>query len=401
MESLEFESDRHWTVTKMPDTETVRLREEGTGFVYEVPASRVRKARTNMLYSEVSDGLHPKWCRCGKECYSKLSAETVRNRRYELLRLPSEANAAEHIAGCLRRSAYGYVVGGQTVCATVYRKVWAVGEKKLKLAMRMAKKSGPIVFTRNKRPGGNLAVKTRHSYAFWDQFFDKYCQRPTETLRLFPVNKSMRLLYEQHFLPWWAGQNQPEAEKPGISTFKAVRWTSDFKDVTRRAKHHHCRCATCHSLSSRLLRLTEVPEDLRGWQRDWRLHNESVCKWRTLEGTLKAQAQDPNSDLILLEYDDTQAMGVPRLQHRPIKNLTKTRFNVVPWFCKNHSTGVGDYVYMSKNRYEKGANRLITMLHASLRRVKADYTHPHYQRRQLVIIADNASDNKNNELLGY
>ena len=56
---------------------------------------------------------------------------------------------------------------------------------------------------------------------------------------------------------------------------------------------------------------------------------------------------------------------------------------------------------MAKGRWEKGANRLITQLYAAIRRTKRDYTHRSYRARRLTLIADNASENKNNLVLTF
>ena len=146
------------------------------------------------------------------------------------------------------------------------------------------------------------------------------------------------MIYDEHFAEWWKTKSYPECEKPGFSLFKQVRWDSDFAEVKRRRKHHHCRCKTCHQLSTRLLNLNGDVQERRQWEQDWRVHNDSVDRWHKLESSLISLAQDPLSDVIVLQHDATQAFGLPRCQHRPIKNLTKTRFNVVPWLVKNHGT---------------------------------------------------------------
>ena len=70
---------------------------------------------------------------------------------------------------------------------------------------------------------------------------------------------------------------------------------------------------------------------------------------------------------------------------------------------KNHGTGDNDYVYTEKGRYEKSANHMITTIHAILPRNKSSYGEgkTKHMARRLVVIADNASDNKNNEMYAY
>ena len=83
-------------------------------------------------------------------------------------------------------------------------------------------------------------------------------------------------------------------------------------------------------------------------------------------------AQHPQR-LSLFMYDDTGAMSFPHLTNRDYKNLSHRRLQVVPWLVHDFSRQKRDYVYMVKNRFPKGANRIITELHAAVRRLKSDY----------------------------
>jgi hypothetical protein len=66
----------------------------------------------------------------------------------------------------------------------------------------------------------------------------------------------------------------------------------------------------------------------------------------------------------------------------------------------NYSTGEHLYVYMLKKKFKKLANRLITVLYHLLRRVKWG-SHPCRFAKDLILIADNASENKNNVLFVF
>ena len=85
----------------------------------------------------------------------------------------------------------------------------------------------------------------------------------------------------------------------------------------------------------------------------------------------------------------------------PLKNMPTSRFNVIPWYIGNFGARHKDYIYMAKGRWGKGANRLITQLYAAIRRVKSDYTGRSYRARNLTLVADNASENKNNLVLVF
>ena len=397
-------TDAEWRVLMEPSSPKVLLTETSTGFVYEVTPSRTPKARVALRYSNVLAVLHPLSCECGKQCTSDLTPSTILNIRQEIIAQENEHLVTEFLAANIRRAGKKFVIGSKTVCRKFFAKALGVGENKVKKARNLANAPVGTPVIRNLFAGsGKEPVKSNHAYAFWNSFFDQFCQRPTDDLRLFPVNKSFNMIYKEHFEHWWQEKSHPDCEKPSLSLFKQVRWDSDFEDVKKRAKHHHCRCKTCHQLSTRLLKLHGDPEERRQWKQDWRVHNNSVDRWHKLESSLISLAQDPLSDVVVLQHDATEMSGLPRLQHRPIKNLTKTRFNVVPWLVKNHGTGENDYVYTAKGRYEKGANQMITTLHALLRRLKSSYDgkkNKHLARR-LVMIADNASDNKNNELYAY
>ena len=104
---------------------------------------------------------------------------------------------------------------------------------------------------------------------------------------------------------------------------------------------------------------------------------------------------------MLLKYDDTPKLGLPHMGHRTGKNLHYYRFDVVPWLVHDVTGRRKEYFYTPYGSQGKGANRLITMLHSVLRRAKEDYGHERHKARKLVLIADSASDNKNNEMFMY
>lgn len=396
--------DLEWGVDMTPESPKVVLTEKATGYVYEMTQSRAPKARVALKFDNVLAALHPQACECGKQCTTGLNPTTILDLRKEVIAQGSEDLVTEFMAANIRRADRKFVIGSKQVCRGFYAKALGVGLNKVKKARTLANAPVGTRVVRSRFAGsGREPKKSNHAYAFWDSFFDQFCQRPHEGLRLFPVNKSFQMIYDEHFAEWWKTKSYPECEKPGFSLFKQVRWDSDFAEVKRRRKHHHCRCKTCHQLSTRLLNLNGDVQERRQWEQDWRVHNDSVDRWHKLESSLISLAQDPLSDVIVLQHDATQAFGLPRCQHRPIKNLTKTRFNVVPWLVKNHGTGDNDYVYTAKGRYDKGANHMITTIHALLRSIKSSYGEgkTKHMARRLVVIADNASDNKNNEMYAY
>ena len=93
-------------------------------------------------------------------------------------------------------------------------------------------------------------------------------------------------------------------------------------------------------------------------------------------------------------------MGLPRLTNRPPKGVPEKRLAFVPQSLTNHSTGENFYIYMLKKKFKKMANRLITVLYHCLRRIKWG-THECRKAPDLYLLADNASENKNNEMFAF
>ena len=243
--------------------------------------------------------------------------------------------------------------------------------------------------------------------AFWEVFIELFSQKPNAQTRLYPVELSKENIFNDCFEPWFRRQVEGGIyaleDKPGISTFKAAfKSNPRFKDVKKRAKHRHCRCVTCAALKRERLQAFKTGAAIEDWQQRFNLHEEEVRQWRGFEEYLKTLAvSDPEHNVVLC-YDDTQAFGVPRCTNRPLKNFGHERFNVVPWCMIDYSNSSRkDYVFSSKWTMEKGSNRLISMLHMCLRRIKSNYKKPGHKARKLWCIADSASDNKNNDLFAY
>ena len=172
--------------------------------------------------------------------------------------------------------------------------------------------------------------------------------------------------------------------------------------MKKKAKHRHCRCVTCSNLKTERLGAYANGAAIDDWEQRFNLHEEEVRQWHTFEEYLKSLGVSNPDNNVVLCYDDTQSIGVPRCTNRPLKNFGHERFNVVPWCVINYSDSLSkDYIYSPKWTATKGSNRLISMLHLCLRRIKSNYDKPSHKARTLWLIADSASDNKNNELFAY
>lgn len=101
-----------------------------------------------------------------------------------------------------------------------------------------------------------------------------------------------------------------------------------------------------------------------------------------------------------LAYDDTKSFGLPHFSKRDYKGLTSSRFEVIPFLIEDYSLNKRSYIYTAKGRFKKGGNRLCTELYHQLRAIKFSGTRAAYARK-VVMIADNASENKNMTLLAF
>jgi hypothetical protein len=185
----------------------------------------------------------------------------------------------------------------------------------------------------------------------------------------------------------------------------SARFSAEFLDAVKRAKHHHCRCGTCASLEQELMQTWKARQDLTAVRKKISEHQGEVRAWRDFETYLQNVSTHTPSSMVLLSYDDTSALGLPRFSNRPIKNMTTGRVNVIPFNLTNHGASEQFYFYTLKGQFLKGANRLCTTLFHVLRRIKGQSSTPvqraQQQARRLVLLADNCSENKNNTLLCF
>jgi hypothetical protein len=144
------------------------------------------------------------------------------------------------------------------VCSTMWAAMFGVCETKMK-RIRLLVKNGSTSSYHGNQFKSNTYQKQNICHSFWTHFL-KDCQRPTDTIRLFPVNKSFQFIYDEYFVSWFSKMKFPgipQDERPWIPsfpTFKRARWHSDFADVVRRPKHYHAMCRDCDELRGIRLR---------------------------------------------------------------------------------------------------------------------------------------------------
>ena len=397
----------HWTVTAAPNQPKMAVITERKGGKhtnnrsFTVPDTRVLKAMKLLAPEMMVNAMLPTSCTCKRECHRHLTFDLMTNARLEVASATSEAGVGELLTGKLRATPGKYTVNNRECCQMHFAAVYGVYKPKVKLAFEVANGSPTAA------PFNTRDVRLQHPapqrtlcWTFWTTFFDMYCQQPNDDERLFPTEKTLDNIYEEYFKPWCHAQGVHEG-LPGISLFKKTRWHEDFKNVKKQKNHNHCRCNTCANLKAKLFATFLNPADYAEVKQVWRTHDTAVKAWRDMEAHLKAQAKTNPHEVIVICHDATQAMGFPRVSNRPNKNLTKTRFNWVPWLAHDLGRDRYDYVYMPKGRWKKDANFLCTMMQALIFRAKTDYTHPNHQARRAVWVADNGPENKNNEVLAF
>jgi hypothetical protein len=160
-----------------------------------------------------------------------------------------------------------------------------------------------------------------------------------------------------------------------------------------------CR-AECANLQARRLKAFNSEYEQKEYELEWRDHHNEKRGWRSFEeGEVLSTKHNP-LERNLFFFDDTESTGLPKWTKRPMKNLPTTRFHMIPFLISDPARGKDFYIYTAKNRFRKGANRLCTSLMATIRATKEGPDEARHARR-LTLIADNASENKNNTLFAF
>lgn len=87
------------------------------------------------------------------------------------------------------------------------------------------------------------------------------------------------------------------------------------------------------------------------------LHLQEVRRWREIENTYHNDAVQYKSQILVLSYDDTSALQLPRFGNREPKGLGRGCVDFVPWNITNHGQRENHYFYTLKDKLPKGANR--------------------------------------------
>lgn len=187
---------------------------------------------------------------------------------------------------------------------------------------------------------------------------------------------------------------------PSFSLFCESRHHKWFDKVKEKPTHYHARCTRCTELQESCRDGWRNGVDVEVFQKELSLHKEEVRKWRELETNLQNKARhDPN--FVVLSYDDTSALQLPKFTKRGLKNMPFVTLDYVPWNVINHGTGENAYFYTFKEDVSKGGNRICTFLYSILRRIKFSESHRQKMARHLVLMGDNYIENKCNTLMAF
>jgi hypothetical protein len=254
------------------------------------------------------------------------------------------------------------------MCDDFFRFVFGISKDKLN-AVRVLLHGEAIVQAPRVRQERE-AVKYNQCKAFWKSFF-KICQRPNDHTRLFPVNASYPVIYEDYFTPWFT-KTLPACvgDEPCLGTLVSARYDDAFKDVKNRPKHHHCRCQTCANLQARRLQAFNTPWEAEQFRLEWQDHQNEKRGWRGHEADIVLGARHNPREENLFWFDDTESLDLPKWTKRPMKNLPTARFSVIPFLIADLARGKDYYIYTAKKRFSKGKHALTPVC-------KHTHTHTH------------------------
>lgn len=309
-----------------------------------------------------------------------------------------------------------------------------------------------------------LAKKTAICDAFWEDFFTSLCPSPTEGVYLWPGNLSRRIIYVLDFVDWFIRKNDKKTQFPessdsqshpvfeevpievggscGLSSprstfhvrsedlFDDVESDSDdneydmsipeelldslpcfslfckcrhhswFDKVKKRPKHRQARCTTCSKLQLHCLLRWRANLSIDNCRKTLALHNQETRLWRDLENKFHSVAKQYNTKILVLSYDDTSALALPKFSLREPKTLPKGGVKFVPWNISNHGMSENHYFYSLKHLIQKGGNRICTFLYYYLARLK-QFDSLQKNCQKLILMADNFVENKCNLLLCF
>ena len=436
-----------WELAHDKPTRSCTILHKSTGAAYTLPQARVNKALQGLDPESASKALIPTRsnCRCTNDCCRGWNISEVLALRQDLYKQANEAAATTFLASFIRsqktktikRASYivdsDCSVGDSSeednkardlvellqprrkyvyelrrpgtnktvpVCSYFFRAVLGVSADKLQTARNLAV-LGPGARTAPRVRIGQPRVMYNRTRAFWWQLFDKFCQRPNNHTRLFPVNKPMQTIYDEYFKPWYkATYKSAMLSAPSYATFIRARNDEAFADVKRRPKHFHAQCGPCYRLRTAALRTFKNRSMEKKWLVRLHRHDKAIVDWRAHVAEVISDSSHNPHEHVALFFDDTGTVDLPHLTGRPLKDAPMGRLPIIPWLVQNVGMGDDFYFYMVKKSFKKGGNRLCSQLLHVLRSIK-NGSGPAARAKKLTLIADNYNENKNNTLFAF
>ena len=154
---------------------------------------------------------------------------------------------------------------------------------------------------------------------------------------------------------------QRESGFPSYTSLYNARWNPEFSDVKHREKHFHVRRNLHTCLTTVLFNVRSDIKKRVEYERLLKEHSIEIKKWRTYETHLFNHSKSSPEKLIVLSYDDTNAMGFPRTTG--IHNLPTDKVLMTPFNLTNHGTGENIYMYNFTHKWKKGQDRICSLLY--------------------------------------
>jgi hypothetical protein len=301
----------NWTVDSPKNqsarTGMVKLTYNATGATFDVLSTKSNKAQAALDPQTYDFLLVPSatQCRCARVCNKfDLTAGAVINLRRSIWESdePTQVNIARllrsynlsllNVAGHIPPSAtLNYKIDGRQVCGRFWITVMGISDHTIRRSRIMAKNGRFVVghagTGMTKLHNGDSSPTAEASdalkiHAFWHDYFNIFCQRPNDDVRLFPTAETFKSLYISNFLPY--AMRLGWTKIPSVELFGRVASTHpDFADVKRKKNHTHCRCVECSDCKALLAAGFRNGEELTSVQKRWELHQTSIRDWRNCE----------------------------------------------------------------------------------------------------------------------
>ena len=301
----------NWTVVSPKNqsarTGMVKLMYNATGATFDVLSTKANKAQAALDPQTYDVLLVPSatQCSCPRACSkSHLTAGAVINLRRSIWESdePTQVNIARlmrsqnlallNVAGHIPSSAsLTYNIDGRQVCGRFWMTVMGISDHTMRRSRIMAKHGRFIVghagtgMTRLQHGDGSPTAEASDAlkcHAYWYQYFEIFCQKPNDEVRLFPTAETFQSLYITNFLPYATRLGWKKI--PSVELFGRVASKHpDFGDVKRKKNHTHCRCVECSDCKALLAAGFRNGAELEAVQHRWKLHQTAIRDWRNCE----------------------------------------------------------------------------------------------------------------------